>query len=251
VYAKFVQGDKQGGFDTVDQGITGPSGAHFLPEQAKSFEVGYKGEALDHRLDYAFSAFNTTFTNLQTNAYVGTATVAVVTNVGKARTQGLEAELKYAPVRGLVLNATASYTDAKYIDFPGGSCTRAQAVAGCVSQDLSNTPTPFASKFAGTLGAEYGHALGSYRLNGGILVTGRTSYNSSFNNEPLLEQGGYAQLDAHLDLVTDHWKWSLFGRNLTDRRYETFGSIAPGTNNGLLDFVSQGREAGVQAGFNF
>jgi iron complex outermembrane recepter protein len=251
VYAKFVKGDKQGGFDTVDQGITGPSGAHFLPEQAKSFEVGFKGEALDRRLDYAVSAFHTTFTNLQTNAYVGTATVAVVTNVGKARTQGLEAELKYAPVRGLLLSATTSYTDAKYIDFPGGSCTRAQAVAGCVTQDLSNTPTPFASKFAGTLGGEYEHALGSYRLSGGVLITGRTSYNSSFNNEPLLEQGGYAQLDAHVDLLADRWKASLFGRNLTDRRYQTFGSVAPGTINGLLDFTSRGRQAGVQVGFNF
>jgi len=45
------------------------------------------------------SAFHTTFTNLQTNAYVGTATVAVVTNVGKARTQGLEGEIHYARLR--------------------------------------------------------------------------------------------------------------------------------------------------------
>ena len=83
------------------------------------------------------------------------------------------------------------------------------------------------------------------------MITGRTSYNSSFNNEPLLEQGGYAQLDAHVDLLADRWRVSLFGRNLTDRRYQTFGSVAPGTINGLLDFTSRGRQAGVQVGFNF
>jgi len=116
--------------------VTGPAGARFLPEQAESFEVGYKGLALKRTLDFAVSAFHTTFTNLQTNAYVGTATVAVVTNVGKARTQGLEGEIHYAPLAGLRISATGAYTDAKYIDFPGGSCTRAQGVTGCVSQDL-------------------------------------------------------------------------------------------------------------------
>lgn len=257
-YLKYVKGDKAGGFDVAYQGFPGnvtPRSATFEPEKAESFEAGIKGLVLDNRLDYALAGFRTTFTNLQTNAYVGQATVAVVANVGKARTQGLEAELHYNPLPGLRINATGAYTDAKYIDFPGGSCTRAQATAtpvGCV-QDLSGTPTPYSSKWTGSLGIEYEQYIDEYSLTGAVLMTARSKYNVTTNNEPQLEQSGYTQIDAHIDLRPKDGWWSvaLFGRNLGDKRLLEYGSVAPGTQNGLLGFLSRGRQLGIRTGFKF
>ena len=257
VYAKYVKGDKAGAFDANYQGLPGnvsPANVAFAPEKAESFEIGFKGLILDNKLNFAIAAFRTTFTNLQTNAFIGTATVAVVTNVGKARTQGVEAELHYAPVAGLRIDVTGAYTDAKYLDFPGGACTYAQGAApgGCTQQDLSGTPTPFSSKFAGTIGLDYSRPIGDYVVDGGVLVIARSKYNPSTNNEPLLEQRGYAQIDAHIDLKPAGGKWSvsLFGRNLTDYHYRETGGTVP-LSTGLFTDQSRGRQLGVRAGFDF
>ena len=260
IYAKYVKGAKAGGFDVAYQGVPGnvtPAGAAFAPEEAQAFEVGIKGLTDDRTLEYALSAFQTDFTNLQTNAYVGQATVAVVTNVGKARTKGAEVELHYAPVNGLRFDATGTYTDVKYIDFPGGSCTRAQIAAlppfsPCV-QDLSGTRTPYSSKWTGSLGVEYKHDVGTLVLNAGGLIVARSKLNVSPNAEPLLTQSGFAQIDAHVDLqpVDGRWTLSVFGRNLTDKRVLEYGSVAPGTDNALLGFLSRGRQIGIRAGFKY
>jgi outer membrane receptor protein involved in Fe transport len=68
-----------------------------------------------------------------------------------------------------------------------------------------------------------------------------------------LEQRGYAQIDAHFDVtpLTGHWKWSFFGRNLTNQQYLTYGSVAPGTTGGLLAFTARGIQLGMQGGFSF
>jgi len=260
IYAKYVKGAKAGGIDVAYQGAPGnviPAGATFAPEEAEAFEVGIKGLTAGNTLEYALTAFHTEFTNLQTNAYVGQATVAVVTNVGKARTQGLEAELHYVPVTGLRFNASAIYTDVKYLDFPGGSCTRAQIAAlppfsPCV-QDLSGTRTPYSSKWTGSLGVEYTQEVGALVMNAGALVVARSKFNVSPNAEPLLDQSGFAQIDAHIDLHPDDERWTLsvFGRNLTNKRVLEYGSVAPGTDNALLGFLSRGRQIGVRAGFKF
>jgi iron complex outermembrane receptor protein len=273
VYAKFVKGDKAGGFDVAYQGIpanpaTGtpvivePEGTRFLPEKAESFEIGYKGITPDRKLSFALAAFYTTFTNLQTNAYVGSATVAVVANVGKARSKGFEWELNYAPVDGLRLGFTGAFTDAKYKDFPGGACTRQQDLdtilatgnpfAVCV-QDLSGHRTPMSSRWVGTFSVDYEKPVGDLLLGGGIVLAGRSHYNTSSNDEPLLEQKGYVTVEGHLDVKAGdgQWTFSLFGRNLTDKRYNEYGSISPGTKDGLLAFPSKGRQIGIRAGFNF
>ncbi len=258
VYAKYVKGDKAGAFDANYQGLPGnvtPANVDFAPEKAESYEVGFKGLILDNKLDFAVAAFRTSFTNLQTNAFIGAATVAVVTNVGKARSQGIEAELHYAPVAGLRIDLTGAYTDAKYLDFPGGACTRAQGAApgGCAQQDLSGTRTPYSSKFAGTIGVDYSQPVGDYVLDGGVLVIARSKYNPSTNNEPLLQQRGYAQIDAHIDLkpADGHWTASLFARNLTGYRYREYGGVVPLTTGALFTDQSRGRQIGVRGGFNF
>lgn len=273
VYAKYVKGDKAGGFDVAYQGIPAnpvagtpvivrPEDVRFLPEKAESFELGFKGVTADRRFNFALAAFYTTFTNLQTNAYVGAATVAVVANVGKARSKGFEWEFNYAPIEGLRLGFTGAYTDAKFKSFPGGACTRAQDLAAILAtgnpfavctQDMSGQRTPMSSKWVGTVSIDYEHPIGGGNvLGGGLLFAGRSSYDTSTNNEPLVAQDGYVTIDAHLDLKDGNGAWtlSLFGRNLTDKRYNEYGSVSPGTKDGLLAFPAKGRQIGIRAGFD-
>ena len=258
IYAKYVEGYKAGGFDVNYEGLPNdvtPAGAHFQPEKAVAYEIGFKGVTLHDALGFSIAVFDEEFTNLQANAFIGQSAVTQVTNVGKARSTGVESEFSYAPVGPVRINGTVAYTDAIYVDFPGGACTRAQAAAqpvGC-QQNLSGAPTPFNSKWAGTLGADYQQALGNFVINGGPLVLVRSSYNASTNNEPLLQQSAYAQLDAHIDIkpTIRSWSVSLFGSNLTNKHYLTAGDAVPLTTGGLSAIPARGRQAGLRFGFQF
>jgi iron complex outermembrane recepter protein len=258
IYAKYVEGYKAGGFDVNYEGLPGnvsAAGDQFLPEKATEYEVGFKGVAMGDRLGFSIDLFNEKFTDLQTNAFVGTQTVPTVTNVGQARSRGIESEESFAPVPQVHLSATIAYTDAIYQDFPGGACTREQTLlqpVGC-QQDLSGTPTPFSSKWAGTLGADFQQTASNLIISEGALVLFRSAYNVSTNNDPILEQNAYAQFDAHLDLkpLSGPWSVSLYGLNLTDKHYLTAGDAIPLSTGALSAILARGRQVGVRVGFHF
>ena len=251
-----MKGDKSGGVDATYTGTATtatPDQAQFAPEKAASVEGGLKGLILDGKVEYALTAYNTTFTNLQTSAFVGT--VLFVTNVGKARTRGVELEAHARPASGLTIDGTANYQGAKYISFPNAPCTVAQtplppAAAAPCSQDLSGAPTPFNSKVSGSFGAGYEIPLAAYRLAGGWTLVYRSRYNSSTNNDPLGEQKGLVTLDLHLDLKPSQgwWTVSLFGRDVTDRKYKEYSVAAPLIRGGFNTYLSRGAEVGLRFG---
>ena len=253
IYGKYVKGDKVGGFDFLYAG-TNPAAARFRPEKAESFEIGAKGVALAGTLEYALAAFRTTFTSLQQSVFSNL--VFVVSNVGEARSQGIEADLAINPAEGLKISLAGSYLDAKFVDFPGAACGSAQNLAtprGCF-QDLSGTRTQYASKWSGTAAIDYVHRLSDgYALAAGASMLARSRYNAGAYNDPRMEQAGFAQVDAHLDVKpTDGW-WtlSLFTRNLTDRKPLEYAVLVPGSSTAVAGTYARGRQIGVRLGVDF
>lgn len=249
VYAKFVKGDKAGGFDFLFSQAT-PDLADYGPEKAESFEVGMKGLTLDNRLEYSVAAFRTTFSDLQQAATQGV--ILFVTNVGKARSQGVEVDLTYQPIDGLRINASGSYLDAKYLDYQGAPCGTAQLLvtpSGC-TQDRSGTATQSASKWTGVFGIDYQQPIsdGGLTLGGGVSVVARTRFNAGAFDDRRMDQAGFAQIDAHLDLASagGGWKLSLFGRNLTDKQYLEYATTAPGQSTAAVGTYSRGRQLGLR-----
>ena len=66
-------------------------------------------------------------------------------------------------------------------------------------------------------------------------------------------QKGYAQLDANLDLSPNSSSWtiSLFGRNLTDKRYLSFALPTIPATFGEMGTYSRGRQLGVRLSGRF
>lgn len=258
-YGKFVKGAKQGGVD-ITYGGTPANGvsreeAMFAPETATSFEVGVKGITGDRMLEYSLGVFRTTFEDLQLSAFLGTS--QFTTNVGKARTQGVEAEVTFVPVTGLRINATANYLDATFRDFPNGVCTVEQIEAAppgtvCM-QDLSGRPTPFQSKYSGTLNVSYDIEAGDLRVTPGVSVMAKSGYYVGTNDDPLGYQKGLALVDLNLAVtpVDSWWKASVFVRNLTDKAYKEYGVATALIPGGYSIYMSRGRSIGVQVGARF
>lgn len=258
-YGKFVKGAKQGGVDIAYGGTpaTGalPDEAKFAPETATSFEIGVKGITADRMIEYSFDIFQTTFKDLQLSAFLGTS--QFTTNVGKARTRGIEAEVTIMPVTGLRINATANYLDAKFEDFPNGVCTVEQTIAtppGTVCmQDLSGRPTPFQSKYSGTLGVSYDIQAGDLRITPGVSVLAKSAYYTGTNIDPLSRQKGLALVDLNLAVtpVNSWWKASVFVRNVGDKAYKEYGVATALIPGGYTIYTSRGRSIGLQLGVQF
>ncbi|WP_197277213.1 TonB-dependent receptor [Sphingomonas profundi] len=255
LYAKFVKGNKVGGVDINYSGsaATGatPQGARFGPESANSYEVGIKGVSSDRKLEYSLDGFWSTIKNLQTSSFIGN--TVFTTNVGKAQSRGVEATLSYRPVPDLRLDVSANYLDTEFQDFPRGVCTVAQANATpagtACQQNLSGRPTPYSSKFSGTVAATYTREIGGVVGEFGLAAQGRTRYNSTTTSiDPLGDQKGFVLLDANLSLssLTKSWKLSLFARNLTDYQFKEYGTATPLVPGAFSVFISRGRTVGLR-----
>jgi len=90
------------------------------PELVENYEFGFKLDFLDARMRLNGAAFRTNFDNMQLRQVLldsgGTPRV-VLNNASKTRIVGGELEWSWLPTDNLLLVATASYNDYKYLDF--------------------------------------------------------------------------------------------------------------------------------------
>ncbi|MDE2436413.1 MAG: TonB-dependent receptor [Sphingomonadales bacterium] len=229
------------------------SGIPYKPENLTSYEVGAKTQFLDNRMRLNVSAYYNDYKDLQTQNFINGK--QFFDNAGKAKIKGVEAETEIVPVRGLTLSGSVAYTDFKYKQF----------ILNGVDVASFARPTYF-SKWTGRAAASYNSPeLGAGGPHLSAMVEGR--YRSSYyltstplrnllTGLPALEnvnqQPAYWLVNGRLglaDLSVGGAKASLsvFGDNIFDKRYISFG--AP-----VLFFTGayeRGRTYGVELGVSF
>ncbi|MBU6268015.1 MAG: TonB-dependent receptor [Sphingomonadales bacterium] len=231
VYASFSQGFKGGGFDPRGVGVNAPAGVSqgdylsFRPEQVNSWELGFKTRLLDRHVNLNLAAFRMDYTDVQIPGSVA-CTVAglpsfcgVVSNAGKARMQGFEAEGS-AHLGPITLAGSLGYIDAKFLKY----ITNINAVPTDVAafRKVQNTPA-----WSGNASATYTLKAqpGTFDLTVGMSFKS-TTYQFEIPNANL-DQPAYQLVDASLVWHSNDRRFSLgvFGKNLTDKRYKTSGYI--------------------------
>ena len=282
IYASYSQGFKGGGFDPRGVGTNAPDYnsdgvrsqdeiARFLsfrPEKVDSYEVGYKGNLMDGALYIALAGFYADYTDVQipgsvacrtrVNGQLADSFCGVVSNAGKARFKGVEAEGTARLGRDLLasgdrlsLSGSFGYIDAKfrqYISLVAGQPTDVAAF-----RKVQNTPK---WTWSGTLA--YETPVGDGRLNLGTTVSYRSkTYQFEIPN-PYIDQPRFALWDASAVYTAPGGRWSLgiYGKNLLDQRYKTSGYtfIAANATTGVptlgangLPIASLGREGTLTA----
>jgi len=154
LYLNAAKGYKSGGFATfgfdlhggvVDVNGAAPPGTTpvvFNPEQVDSFEIGAKTRLLENTLQLNASLFYFTYTDLQL-VYFDTGS-SLVANVGEARGQGLEADLRWVPNANWDVFMGLSLLDTKITD-----ATDIEALGACGACAGNNLPfAPEVSSFA-------------------------------------------------------------------------------------------------------
>ncbi len=258
IYASYSQGFKGGGFDPRGVGTNSPDldgngvinqldVARFLsfaPEKVNSYEVGYKGSLLDHRINVALAGFYADYTNVQIPGSVacvsgGVPTFCGVTsNAGKARFKGFEAELSGRVGNDMLtggdvlrFSGAVGYIDAQFQKYITNIAAKPTDVAAF--RKVQNTP-----KWTTNQSFTYSAPLAS----GSIDLTQSLSYrNKTYQFEvpnPFLDQKAYALLDASIVYhgEGDHWSLGVYGKNLTDKHYKTSGYsfVAANATTGVM-----------------
>jgi iron complex outermembrane recepter protein len=238
LYASYSQGFKGGGFDPRGVGANAPdlngNGVRendevaaflsFAPESVDSYEIGYKGALFDRRLTLALAAFHADYKNVQIPGSVG-CTVAgvpsfcgVVSNAGKARFRGVEAEANVRLPGGLSVAGTLGYIDAEYKEYV--TLVAGAPVDVADFRQVQNTP-----KWTSSVTAAYLMPVGDGSINASATWSYRSkTYQFEIPN-PFLDQDGYSLFDANLVYRAPGGRWSvgLHGKNLLDKRYKTSG----------------------------
>ena len=152
VYARFATGYRPGsGCPTCGNPTFGEPGI-VKPDSTDNYEIGYKAELLDRRLQVQLDAFYIDWTNIQINLLttcVGLPSATCVKglnyagNGAGATSEGVELSATYRVLPGLTISGDFDYTDAHLTQNAPG--------AGGVSGD----PLPDTAKWSGSLIADY------------------------------------------------------------------------------------------------
>nr|WP_232307187.1 TonB-dependent receptor [Sphingomonas sp. Y57] len=217
VYIAHRHGYRSGGFGSRATTQVGFART-FSPETVDDIEIGGKA---DWRIGSTFlrtniAAYYAKYKDIQRILTdPNTSPVqAVTTNAGRARIQGLEAEVLFRPIPEIELSADYNHTDAKFTKFiaPDGS-------------DLSNSPFARAPKNVYTLGARYRRDLGDGV--GEVSFGGSYYHIDDFNGDDTYVAGftevkgwNLVNLDASWNrIMGSNFDLSAVVTNVTNKKY--------------------------------
>jgi outer membrane receptor protein involved in Fe transport len=221
VYARLSTGYRPGGPNVLPPGLPAGVPLEYGSDKTTNVELGIKSTLLEGLLSIDVAAFHVDWTNIQLLELVDGFTVNG--NGGTARSQGLEWTFGYVPVHGLTLSWSGAYTDAKLT-------SPAPAAHG-----NSGDPLPYAPKWGTSLDAEYDWAaFADYKAFFGgtwsYVGTRSTDFGSSVDTLEQVSLPSYHTYAVRLGLDNDHYRVTLYGKNLADSRGITSytSSSAPG-----------------------
>jgi iron complex outermembrane receptor protein len=231
VYGTYSHGSKSGGLNITAGGASRPV---VNPEKVDAFEIGVKSQFLDNKLTVNAAAFYTEIRDYQANVSEQipgtTASNQYIANIPKVRSQGVEADVSYAPSRWVSLTASGAYTDAKFISYKNAPQRPELAIPGtlqvqdCRARSFRRLEVHLLARYRRSApGSEtlevYGHADYMHR----------SSFNSNATNSIYSVVPGYGLHQRALGLRTQDglYDFSFWARNLANEDYYLSRRRAP------------------------
>lgn len=258
LYAQAAEGFKGGGIN-VSPG-TPAAQVEYDGEEVRAYEIGVKSTWMENRLRTNVALFWNDIENLQLSQAVINQnpitalfeSITVISNVGKARTRGLELELDAALTAGLRGGVTYAYTDAEALR--GFEITNGNVFGG--DQSVAGAKLPRSPD----------HSAAAYLQWNAPLPALGSGFEFESRLDVLYESRRYAEIqnmiwadprtrvNLSLGLVADSWKVSLWARNLfnADEPVNAFRYLDPVTfRRTAVDWLPRLRQVGVTASFSF
>ncbi len=247
-YRTPVYNSRAGSVSTVNPAdLVIPAGAG--SDNLINYEVGLKGRFLDGRMTAALAAYYIDWKNIQVQANRQSDSVQFATNVGRAASKGLEAEVSFTPVKGVLLGVNGSLNQAKVTELS----PQEAVISGAVNGSRLASPHVQGSFFGTFTYALKGQTQGFTSFQ--IQHVG--SFPNGFPNTPgtagtLSPLYGNTDAYTYVNLQTGarfgRLAVTLYGENLGNSRAVTY--IHPGAFVYSRDAILRPRTFGVRLGYN-
>jgi iron complex outermembrane receptor protein len=226
-YLNYSTGFLGGGFNSaavagagVVPGVTAATLGPWEPETATSFEAGIRSEWFDHRLQANITGFWSNYDNLQSfssflvNPATGLSAVGPA-NTGHELARGIEISTAATPIHGLHLSANVGYLDASFTSFK--TVFNGQPY-DCVAHGCKPVLSP---NWTSHVDAAYDIETDVGRFTPSLGFSYTSAYYTDTFNDPYGRVPANGLLDAALTYQdpTGRWTASLWGKNITDKRY--------------------------------
>ena len=220
VYARVASGYRPGGPNVIPPGAPTTVERQYGADKTTNYELGVRSTLLDKTLSLDFAAFHVNWKNIQ--LFEEVAGFGINGNGGTARSDGLEWTVGYTPLHGLAFQWSGAYTDAKLTaDAPALNA-------------FSGNELPYAPKWGTSLDGVYEWPLvttwkGFVGATWSFVGSRTSDFASSAATVPgQYELPSYNTTAVRLGVESDHYRVSLYGKNLSDARgitdYESSGA---------------------------
>lgn len=238
-YAKWSRAYRTGGANTRSSTLR-----TFGEEEVHAWEAGLKADLLDRKVRVNIAAYSSRLSDQQVD-FLNPAAISNTETVNapeKRQIKGIELDVTLVPTRGLRLGASYVYTDAP-------STPVRNPFTGAIEQSRSAFTPPHSATF--TLDYTFPRInLGQLKLHVDVETAGNYFANGTvnFKAEKAVLLNGRLTLDE-IDLGQGELELALWGKNLTNTRYNLFDFRIAGRNT--LTQWNDPRTYGVEARIRF
>nr|WP_246448020.1 TonB-dependent receptor [Novosphingobium flavum] len=238
LYASASGGGKSGAVAFDNTGLP----RNVLPENTTDFELGFKAQLLDRKVNFSANLFYTKVRNYQATTSIADATSStgyssVLGNIPGIRAKGVEWEGSFTPAEGVNLNFAGTYNDALYTDWSTATCPRSYTAAVCNNTGRQIVGAP---KWTLIFGFDVEREISGSGLT--LHVFGNDTYRTAHNLEQLLSpygwQKAYHITDAGIGVITKvgqvRTEFSIVAKNLFNTFYTT--SVNDFSNNAPVGY---------------
>jgi iron complex outermembrane recepter protein len=213
LYVRLASGFRAGG----PNGVLAPSSPlyspiapkQYDPDKTQNYEIGAKGDILNHALTFDASIYYIDWKNIQLNIALNG--VNYNTNGSAAKSEGVELSLQARPATGLTIALWGVYDDAALTqNLPANSTV--YGVAG--------NRMPFTARFSGNLSIEQDFPITNVVTGfAGAAISYVGDRSGTFIASPDRQlYSAYAKTDLRTGVKYDSWTVNVYANNVTDRR---------------------------------
>ena len=226
LFANYSRGFRTGGLTQLSSDPSQPPLYPYEPEYSNNFEVGIKNNFLDYRLILNVTAFYTHVNNAQVPTLILPDAITVTKNTGELNSKGAELEFFYKPTKGLEVDYSFGYTNAKYASLKLSS--------NGSTVDLGGKTQIFTPNVTSMLTAQYNYLVSS-KQQVKMFVRAEWFYLGEryFDLSNTIKQSPYSLLNTSLGLSRKNMEFTFWMRNIGDVKYieyaYDFGAVHLGT----------------------
>jgi len=234
VYANVSDGYQAGG---VNLDVAVPASEEKIaPVVDDDWEAGVKTALFDHRLIVDADAYFDNIYNYQANIYPLDGAKSYLANIKGIRAEGVEGDVTWLPIDGLLLRADGDYNNAYYTSYDDGQCPP-EYTGTAPACDETGRPVYYAPKWNGNVTAEYTNDINERDQAYGIAQYSYTSgFYEAINDSAYAWQTGYGLTNLRLGVRFNHDKYdlSLWANNVFNvKYYTTLGASSYGFISGI------------------